>query len=180
MLREWLPYIVIGVVAAALIVLTLVLSRLAWRRQVRRYLVGLLGRREAIGAAMKTLDATVGQLARATVKDLVALAAPDSEERRTFAEIGSRMRIEAGELAALPLPKKLWPLADALGSAATALADQAGRVGDANGEAALDALIALDLAPARASLADADVAIADLSGMYDLSDPSVYGGGLYI
>lgn len=180
MLREWLPYIIIGVVAAALIVLTLVLSRFAWRRQVRRYLVGLLGRREAIDAALKTLHGVVGQLAKSTVHELVALTAADSEERRTFTEMASRMRIEAAELGALPLPKRLWTLADALGSAATALADQAGRVGDASGETALDALVAFDLSPARASLADADAAIAELSGLYDLTDPSVYGGGLYI
>lgn len=180
MLREWLPYIIIGVVAAALIVLTLVLSRLAWRKQVRRYLLGLLGRREAIGASLKTLDAIVGQLAAATVQDLVALTAPESEERRSFAEIGTRMHIESDELSALALPKKLWPLADALGSAARELAGQAGRVGDASGEAALDALIALELGTVRASLGDADAAIAELSGVYDLTDPSVYGGGLYI
>lgn len=180
MLEAWLPYIVIVVVAAALIAATIVLSRLAWRRQVRRYIVGLVGRREAIDASLKTLEGAMQRLSEGSVADLVAFSEAESEDRRTFSEIAARMDIEKQEMAALPLPKKLWELADILGVAAAAVGEQSGRVGDAQGEAALDALVALDLAPARASLDEADGYIATLSTVYDLTDPSVYGGGLYI
>lgn len=180
MLRDWLPYILIGVVALVLIGATVFLSRLAWRRQVRRYLVGLLGRREAIGAALKSSEGALRELAASTVQDLLAFAEPNGEERRTFAEIGGRMRIETQEMAQLPLPKKLWELADVLGSAAGGIAEQVGRVGDSEGDAALDALIAIDLSPVREALLQADGYIEALSAVYDLSDPAVYGGGLYI
>ena len=165
MLQEWLPYIAIAVVAAVLIAATVVLARLAWRKQVRRYTVGLMRRREAIGAAMKTIESTVLILSRGTIQDVITFAEPESEGHHTFGEIGARMSIEKQELAELPLPKQLWPLADALGNAASVLADAASRVGDASGEAALD---------------EADGFIAALATVYDLTDPAVYGGGLYI
>lgn len=180
MLQDWLPYIAIAVVSAGLIAATIVLARLAWRKQVRKYIVGLMGRREGLGAALKTIEASVGTLSGGTVQDLLTFVQPDSEERRTFAEIGARMQIQAQELEALPLPKSLWPLADMLQGAAKTLAEQASGVGDAFGDAALDALMGLDLAAARAALDESDGLIAELSTVYDLTDPSVYGGGLYI
>ncbi|MDO8848416.1 MAG: hypothetical protein Q7W51_08540 [Coriobacteriia bacterium] len=180
MLDGWTPYAIIAGTAAVLTVATIVFARMAWRRQVRRYLVGLLGRREAVGAALKTADGEVRALAGGTVDDLLAFADAASEERRAVREIAERMRIEAAELADLALPKKLWPLADSLGAAASSLAEQAGRVGDGEGEPVLDALIELDLEPARVALLEADGHIAAASTAYELTDSSVYGGGLYI
>lgn len=177
---EALPYIIIAAVALALIAATVVVSRVAWRKQVRRYLVGLVGRRESIGAALKALEGVMATLATGSVDDLIAFADSESEERRTFAELGGRMHIETQELAQLPLPKSLWQLADALGAAASNVAEQASRVGDAHGEAALDALAVIDFGPARTALSESDGYIATLSTVYDLTDPSVYGGGLYI
>ncbi len=176
----WTPYAIIAGVAVVLVALTIVLARLAWRRQVRRYLVGLLGRREAIGAALKTVDGTIGALVEGSVDGLLAFAEEGSEERRVLAEVAARMTMEAAELADLALPKTLWSLADALGAAATSLSEQVGRVGGATGEAVLDALADLDLDASRASFAEADGLIASASTTYDLTDPAVYGGGLYI
>ena len=180
MFQGWVPYAIIAVSAVVLIGVTIVLARSAWRRQVRRYLVGLMGRREAVGAALKTAEGTVRTLASGTVQDLIAFTAPGSEERRAVSEIAERMRMERGELVELPLPKVLWPLADFLGAAADGLAVQMGGVGDAEGEAALDALAALDIASVKESLQAADLAIASLVEQYELTDPAVYGGGLYI
>lgn len=180
MLDGWVPYAIIAGIALALAVATVVVARLAWRRQVRRYLVGLVGRRESIGAALKTADGGVRALAAGTVDELLAFAGKDSEERRTFIEIADRMRIETAELADLALPKKLWPLADSLQAAAQSLTDQVGGVGDGAGEAVLDALVALDLETARTALREADGHIAAASTVYGLTDSSVYGGGLYI
>jgi len=179
-LDGWIPYALIAGVALAIAAVTVVVARLAWRRQVRRYVIGLVGRREAIGAALKTADAGVRALASGTIDELLAFAAEGSEERRTFAEIAARMRIETAELVDLALPKKLWPLADALQSAAQSLAEQIGGVGDSTGEAVLDALMALDLEIARTALGEADAHIAAASTEYGLTDSSVYGGGLYI
>jgi len=179
-LDGWTPYAIIAAAVVVMVAVTIVLSRLAWRRQVRHYLVGLLGRRAAIEAAFKTADSTVRVLAGGSVDDLLAFAEGASEERRALAEVAARMTIEAAELADLALPKKLWSLADSLGAAATSLSEQVGRVGDASGEAVLDALLELDLNASRASLAEADGQIATASTVYGLTDPAVYGGGLYI
>ena len=180
MLGEYLPYVIIVVVASALIAATVVLARLAWRRQVRRYLVALMGRREDIAAALKTVDGVVGALASGSVEDVISFARPDSEERRVVADVASRMRIGADELADLPLPKKLWALADQLGAAAASLALAAAGVGEAEGDAVLDALVALDLTPVRAVLDESAAESARLAELYDLTDAAVYGGGLYI
>lgn len=176
----WTPYAIIAGVAIVLVAATVVLARLAWRRQVRRYLVGLLGRKAAIDATLKMADATLLTLAGGSVDDVLAFADEGSEERRALAEVSSRMTIEAAELKDLALPKKLWPLADSLQEAATSISEQVGRVGDSTGESVLDALLELDLDTPRASLAEADGHIASASTAYDLTDPSVYGGGLYI
>lgn len=180
MLQDWLPYILIALAAIVLIAATVVLARLAWRRQVRMFIVDLLGRMEAIGAGLKTVDAVVGTLSRGSVPELLAFAQEGSEERRAVAEIAARMRIETSELADLALPKTLWRLADRLGAAAAALAEQAGGVGDSAGEAVLDTLLLMDLLPVRTSLQEADAEIVALSGKYGLADSAVYGGGLYI
>jgi hypothetical protein len=177
---DYLPYIVIVVVAVALIAATVVLARLAWRRQVRRYIVALMSRREAIVAALKTVDGVLATLGAGTVTDVLAFTGPESEDRRAIAEIASRMRVETEELADLPLPKKLWPLADLLGEAAGGIATSAAEVGESEGDAALDALGALDLTRVRKAIADAETEIERLRELYDLTDPSVYGGGLYI
>jgi hypothetical protein len=179
-LEDWTPYAIIAVAAVVLVAATVVLARLAWRRQVRRYLVGLVGRREAIGAALKMADASVRTLAKGSVDDLIAFSETGSEERRALVEVAARMAMETSELADLALPKKLWALADSLGAAAASLSEQVGRVGDLSGEAVLDALLEMDLDAPRALLVEADVLIASASTLYGLTDSSVYGGGLYI
>ena len=166
--------------AAGLIAATLWLARLAWRKQVGRYIVGLMGRREAITAGLKTVDGVVLLLSQGDVKGLLAFVASESEERRAIAEVAGSMRIEASELADLALPKRLWPLADKLGEAASLLAEQLRGVGESEGEAVLDALAGLDLGSVRGALAEADGEIATVSADYDVTDAAVYGGGLYI
>ena len=180
MLQGYVPYIIIGVVAALLIAATVVAARLAWRKQVRRYIVGLVGRAEDIRAGLKALDSVVGGLISGGVEGLLAFAGSDSDERHAVAEIASRMRIASNELAEQPLPKRLWPLADRLGEAAGTLAETASRVGEAEGEAVLDALAELDLRPVRDALAASEEHVAVLAKEYELTDSAVYGGGLYI
>lgn len=180
MLKGWVPYAIIAGVAVLLIAVIVVLARLAWRRQARRLVLDLVTRREAISAALKMTDSVVARLAGGTVKELLAFTGSDSDDRRAVAEIGARMRIESAELAHLPLPKQLWGLADDLGNASTWLTREAGGVGDSAGDAALDALSALDLMPVRQALEAADAKIVALSKKYGLADRAVYGGGLYI
>ena len=180
MVQDYLPYIIIALVTCGLIAVTIVLARLAWRRQLRRYLTGLVGRREAIAAALKSTEAAVRVLAKADTDQLVAFANEGSEERSVLAEIAARMRLEASELQNVALPKRLWPAADALGQAATALATQTGAIGDVGGAAAMDGLAGLDLGIVREALQRSDAEIHAVSEAVGLTDAAVYGGGLYI
>lgn len=179
-MQEYVPYIIIGVVAAVLIAGTVVVARIAWHRQVRRYVIALTSHKEAIASALKTADSVIASLAEGDTAQLLEFAGPASEERRTLAEIAERMRIEHDELRDLALPKVLWGFADRLCEAAGLLATQAGSVGEAEGEATLDALLVLDLASVRQGLVDAIAEGERVAKVYKVTESSVYGGGLYI
>ncbi len=179
-MQEYVPYLVIGAVAAALITVTVLLARAMWRRQVRHYIVTLTGHREAIASGLKTTVAVLSALLDDEGEALAAFVARGSDEREALAGIAERMKLEHAELKDVALPKRLWPLADALCETAGVLAEETARVGDAEGEDALDALARLDIARVRSALEDASAEIARLAERYDVTDPSVYGGGLYI
>ena len=167
-------------VAASMVADTVVLARVAWRRRVGRYIITLTSHREAIVSALKTADAMVAMLAQSDADTLIEFTRAGSEERQTLREIAERMRIEYGELRDIALPKSLWALADMLCKAAGTLADHAGAVGEAEGEAVLDALLVLDLSPVRTGLRDAAAEAERVSRVYGVTEASVYGGGLYI
>jgi len=179
-----MPYIIIGFVAALLIAGTVLVARVMWRKQVGRYIIALTGHREAVVSALKAAESVIAELAQGDAERIIAFAAAfaaaGSDERQTLAEIAERMRIEAAELADIALPRKLWKLADLVGDAAESLAAQTGGVGDQEGEAVLDALLSLDLAAVRTSLIDSATEAERVSVQYKVTDPSVYGGGLYI
>lgn len=179
-MQEYVPYVVIGAVAAVLIALTVLLARAVWRRQVRHYIVALTGHREAIASALRTTEVVLAALVDDEGDALAAFVASGSDERAALAEIAERMRLEHADLKEIALPKRLWPLADTLCSTAGMLAEESAKVGDAEGESALDALAGLDVARVREALEAASAEIARLAERYDVTDPSVYGGGLYI
>lgn len=179
-MQGYVPYIIIGAVAAALIAGTVILARIAWRRQVGRYIITLTGHREGIASALKAADSVIAALAEGDVAQVRSFTLPGSEERQTFAEIAERMRIEHGELKDIALPKALWKLADMLCASAGKLGDQAAAIGETEGEAVLDALLTLDLAAVHTALSDATIEAERVSTVYKVTDPSVYGGGLYI
>ena len=179
-MQEYVPYIIIGAVATALIAGTVVMARIAWRKQVGRYIIALTSHREAVASALKTADSVIASLAAGDASQLLEFIAPASEERRTLAEIAERMRIEHEELRDLALPKALWKFADMLCDTAGSLAAQTSAVGEAEGEAVLDALLSLDLAAVHTRLAEAGSEAERVSKAYKVTDSSVYGGGLYI
>lgn len=179
MFDQYLPYVIIAVVAVALIALTVVFARLAWRRQVGRYLFALMGQKEAVAAALRSTESVLAGLAAADPEELLRFAGGKTEEHAALAEIGERMRIAADELASIALPKRLWGIADLLAGAASALADQTGALASARGETALDALSTLDLTAVRTRIAEAERAIEAAAEAYSATD-ALYGGGLYI
>lgn len=181
-MQPYVWYIIIGVVGLALIAGAVIGARVLWHRQVKRSLIALTGRREALGAAWKGLQAVFIALAAATPEEMAAFATdPEHEQRKALEELHGRMVILADDVKQMALPKALWRAADLLGVAADTLAKETGRVGEAETpEAVLDALGDVDVAGVKASIMPADVEIDRLLQDLQIADPSVYGGGLYI
>jgi hypothetical protein len=177
----WL-YIIVAVVAILLVAGIVVASVVLWRRQVRRSIIGLIGRREAVMAAYRALENVFTSLAAADTDELAAFATDATTvHRRALEELHVRMRIQSEELVELALPKRLWTAADLLGTAAGVLAVETGRVGEAAGpEGVLDALGEVDVAGISAALQPANEEIDAQLAARDIGDPAVYGGGLYI
>jgi hypothetical protein len=175
-------YIIIAVVAILLVAGIVVASVVLWRRQVRRSIIALIGRREAVMAAYRALESVFTSLADADADELAVFATePSSVHRRALEELHARMRNQSEELVELALPKRLWKAADLLGTAAGVLAVETGRVGEAAGpEGVLDALGIIDVAGIRTALQPANDEIDAQLAARDIGDPAVYGGGLYI
>jgi hypothetical protein len=110
---DWWVYLIAGIGVLALGVAAAFLARFLYVRQVRRSLVRLLGRREAVVAAAKGLERVLEHL-MADEDDALATFAGDagSDDRRALEDIASRMRITADDLHAMALPKRLWSVAE--------------------------------------------------------------------
>jgi hypothetical protein len=175
-------YVIIGVVAVLLIVGIVIGAIVLWKRQVKRSLISLTGRREAIIAAYKALEMVFTALADGTAEELAEFATdPMSVHRKALEELHTRMAMQSEELATLPLPKSLWHAADLLAAAASKLAKEVGRVGEADSpEAVLNALGEIDVAGIRATITPMTEEIERQLAVQKISDPSVYGGGMYI
>jgi flagellar basal body-associated protein FliL len=175
-------YIIIGVAAVLLVAGIVFASIVLWRRQVRRSLIALTGRREAVAAAYKALESVFTALAEGDTDSITAFAIDStSVHRKALEELHHRMRIQSEELADIALPKRLWQAADLLGTAAGKLAVETGRVGEAGPpEKVLEVLGKIDVAGISAALRPANEAVDALLEELKVEDPSVYGGGLYI
>lgn len=175
-------YVIIAVAGIALVAAIVIAAMLLWQRQVRLALIGLTGRREAVMAAYRALESVFSALADSDVDELTAFATdPTSVHRKSLEELQTRMKIQADELADLPLPKAQWKAADLLGVAAGRLASEVGGVGEAQDpEAVLEAVGAVDVAAITEALNPANEEIDRLLVEMGIEDAAVYGGGLYI
>jgi len=175
-------YVIIGVASLLVIAGIVVGSIVLWRRQVRRSLIALTGRREAVTAAYKGLERVFTALAEGDTDEVTAFAIDStSVHRKALDELHYRMRIQSEELSEIALPKRLWNAADLLGTAAGKIAVETGRVGEAGPpEKVLEVLGKIDVAGISAAIRPANQAIDDLLEELKIADPSVYGGGLYI
>lgn len=181
MSQQTLLIVVIVIVVLAAVAGLVVFGLFLWRRTVKRYLVGLIGRREGVRAGLKSLEGVVSGLAACSDGELVAIALDqETEERRALGEIASQMRIAAEDLATMALPKHLVDVANELSDAAELVWEQAEAVVKGEGVEVLDALAAIDLAAVRRHLTNADIGMADLQKQYKVDEQAVYGGGLYI
>lgn len=153
-----------------------------WLRASRRYLVTLIGRRESVRAALRSLGEVVRHLADASDETLEQFATDEhSLDRKAFLEVAQRSGVLADELYTMPLPKGLWQAGEALGDAAATISEEAGKVKeDMLPVDALTALGTVDLARAQAEADAAETVVNQACEHYDVEEASVYGGGLYI
>lgn len=182
MSSTWVLYGIVAAVGVLLIAGIVVGSIFLWRREVRRSFLGLVGRREAIRAAYRGLEAVFAALADETPEAVAQFATdPASVQRKALEELHVRMTVQVDELQAIALPKEFWRAADLLQAAASRLRDEVCRINQApTPEAVLDGVAALDVAGIRSAIAAAGEELDRKSGDVGVQDSVVYGGGLYI
>ncbi len=172
-----------GAVSALMLVIALTFAAwLTWRRAVRHHLVKVVGRWEGVVASRRTLEAIIRHLADEDDARLTFFAKhPESEDRRALAETAARTAIAAEELDTMPLPRSLWPAAEALADAAFVVGEEAGRVGESGDtDTVFTGLADIDLERVERVFEVADARVREACERYDLDEASVYGGGLYI
>lgn len=181
-MNQWVLYGVLAAIGVLVVAAAVVGSIWLWRRQVRRSLIGLTGRRESVRAAYRALESVFASLAEEPAEELMAFAeTPDNVRRKALDELRDRMSIEVDELETVALPKGAWHAADLLCAAAARLRDEVAKITFASGaDAVLDAVAAIDVAAIRSSIAEAGVEIDRVLHENRVEDPAVYGGGLYI
>lgn len=175
---------IIALVAGVLVVLAglVVGGVFGWRAYVRRVLLRLVVRMEAIEAAGQALIETVSRLAASDDEVLAEFAQdPESSERRALHEVANRAHMLSYELDRMPLPHSLVPLTEALADAAVVIDREAARVQDPHiGPSALEALSSVDLGAVGAYMTSARESLKEASAEHGLDDTAVYGGGLYL
>jgi hypothetical protein len=156
--------------------------RFVWHRLSRRYLIRLISRKESISASLRTLEAVLRHLADDSDEALLEFAQDvESLDRRALAEEHQRCIVLTDELATMPMPKRLVPVANALADVAEAVAQESGRIGDQqSADEVLDGLQAVDLDRIGECLAKAEGLIDEACEYYGVEEAAVYGGGLYI
>ncbi len=177
-------WILIVVGAVVLLIAALAVSWFVFGRRalVRRYLIGLVGRRESVRASKRTLEAVMRHLADETDEALTHFAEnPAAEDRRSLVEVRDQMRVLADELDTRPMPSRLVRVAEELADAAFVVAEEAGRISDdMEGDEVFSALAEIDLGRVATQAEEADHWIDEARVEYEVEDAAVYGGGLYI
>ncbi|MDP2400376.1 MAG: hypothetical protein Q8M66_00205, partial [Actinomycetota bacterium] len=98
---------------------------------MRRYLTGLVGSRERVFAARRTLEEVVRHLAGLSDEELEKFATDArSEDRRALVELAYSMRLTRDELDMWRIPSRLHAVASEFADAAHLIAEQAGYVTD--------------------------------------------------
>ncbi|MHB9002712.1 MAG: hypothetical protein ACYC6C_01425 [Coriobacteriia bacterium] len=156
--------------------------RFALRRVVRRYLIGLIARRENLEASRRALEQVVAHLADADDESLIEFAQESaSVDRRTFHEVAQRMGMLRDELDHMRLPARVIPVAERMADSAYLIALEAGKIhDDMTPDEVLEAVGTIDLAAIAAHLDETRSVLETACGEYDIQETAVYGGGLYI
>lgn len=179
----WWGWLIAGIVGVMLLSVAVFFGfRWTWHGASRRYLVRLIGRSENVIASRRTLEAVMRHLADEPAESLMKFAEdPESVDRKALLELTQGMAIVADELWTMPLPKRLWPVGEALGDAAATIGEESGRIHDLmDSEEVLAALGEVDLGKVAEEHDRAQELVREACTYYDVEDAAVYGGGLYI
>ncbi len=171
--------IAVGVLLLALAVVGAVFG---WRAYERRVLLRIVGRTEALEAALAALVDVVTRLAGSSDEELAHFADdPDSGERRVLHDIALKTTIIRDELDHMPLPRAFVGLAEFVADSAFMVGREAGRVEDEQlGGDALERLAGTDLSLAKDYVLASRRMLIDVCTAHGLDDMAVYGGGLYL
>ncbi len=178
----WVGYGMVSAVGVLVIAGIVVGAVFLWRGELRRSVIALVARREAIRAAYRGLEAVFEALSSETPEAVARFATdPACVQRKALEELQARMAIQVEELRAVALPKRFWATADLLQTAAEVLRDQVARMNLApTPEAVLDAVAKIDVAAVRAAITSAGEELDRQLAVVGVDEPAVYGGGLYI
>lgn len=168
--------------ATSVVVLLVVAGILAWRSYLRRRVVALVARSEALTGVMDALVSVMSRLADMSDEELSSFCTDSAHpERNTFLEIVDRSGQLSAELDSMALPRSAVDAARLLADAAHLIGDAAQRVRDAQGETrTLEAISSLELEGISSRISAGLEALAASLIDFGIDDASVYGGGMYL
>jgi hypothetical protein len=162
-------------------VVVALVGRRLWLRRVRRLLVTLTGRVESLDLAVRSLTGVLDRLSEAGDDEWEAFVDDgESDERRALGELGHRMDVLGHELAVMPLPRFLHPMADDMQAVAEKMRDLAATIDGGDPEVIIDALAEIDLRELSNRVSSLVDQLTEHKQALKVTDEAVYGGGLYI
>lgn len=169
----------------ALLVLAAFAAAYAYRvfreNRMRGAIVSLISKRESIMASALGVRRLAERLAACSDAELHRFASdPACEDRSAFSDIAMRMRITADEIQFLDAPKQLDSMRSQMETAARYVAYEASLASGDSGEDALVGAASMDLTTMAELVDQMADRLHRIAESFDVDDPSVYGGGLYI
>jgi len=174
--------IIIAVVAVAAIAFGVVLLFRTLRGDsVRKSIVSLIGRKEAIRSAYDALYGAVERLANSDDAELARFNEdPEDEERKTFREVEAQMLIAEDELKNTDVPRSLEGITVMMEDTVRLVHEAAGSVDGAGETEPLAAAGEIDFSYIGSAVEHMEKELQETAERNHVEDRSVYGGGLYI
>lgn len=174
--------IALAIGSALLVVAVIASGYFGWRTFVRRRIVMLVAKSEALAGVRDALLGVMTRLSSTTDEQFGEFANDaDHPERGVFSEVADRASILRTELDTISLPHALIPIAERLADSAHLLAEGARRVIEADGEQQMiAATTAIEPDMAVRYQREGILSLRTVVELNGIDDPSVYGGGLYL
>lgn len=173
---------VVGVGAVISLGIVAWVIRVLYRSSVRRSIRNLVQSKEAVKALVGGIAESRSRLMSPQADDKRIAFANDmnSIERLGFADLNSRARILVDELDAMPIPKRVMPIAEALGDIAFLAERAVDTVYGTKGNDAIDTLNAIDVERLTTAMETVEERLEQLAVFYGITEITVYKGGLYV